>query len=69
MEEVRKEIDQIHDTFEEVGINSRGVCDVAGKKFYLPVDEEHKAKVFGMGIIAKGVQRERAFPHTTLASP
>jgi len=63
MTDVAKEIEQIHQTFESQGVNSRGTADVFGRKFFLPVDAEHKAKVFSPAIISKGAQQPhlRAF--------
>jgi len=57
------QIEQLHDTLEGHAINSRGTKDVFGRRFNLPVDDEHKAKVFSCGVIMKGAQQPhlRAF--------
>jgi len=58
-----EETEKLHEAFELQGVNSRGVTDVFDRKFFLPVDAEHKAKVFGLGIMGQGVQQPhlRAF--------
>jgi len=38
-----KEINQLHEALESKGVNSRGVTDVFGRRFSVPVDAEHKA--------------------------
>ena len=62
-DKIEAEISTLHVALEKQGINSRNTTDVFGRPFNLPVDDEHKAKVFGMGIIAKGTQQPhlRAF--------
>ena len=69
VEELSDQINKLHDTFEAKGTNSRGVTDVNGNQFLLPVDEEHKAKVFGMGIIFKGIARECRTAQNASAPP
>ena len=39
------EIDRLHAYCERHGLNSRGVSDIVGREFALPVDAEHKATV------------------------
>jgi len=41
MDEMEKEIKLLHDVMQARGVNSRGTCDIYGRKFTLPVDAEH----------------------------
>ena len=43
VKELESEKEQLHKKLEKKGVNSRGVCDVFGRPFDLPVDENHKA--------------------------
>jgi len=43
---LEKEIGSLHDSLELMGKNSRGTCDIYGRKFSVPVDAEHKATKF-----------------------
>jgi len=61
LEELSKEVsgntenvEALHSAFEKRGYNSRGVRDVFGRTFALPVDEEHKATAFGIDILIRG---------------
>jgi NNP family nitrate/nitrite transporter-like MFS transporter len=48
MDEMEKEIKLLHDVMQARGVNSRGTCDIYGRKFTLPVDAEHKATEFNV---------------------
>mmetsp|Transcript_22582 Transcript_22582/g.66302 ORF Transcript_22582/g.66302 Transcript_22582/m.66302 type:complete len:636 (+) Transcript_22582:84-1991(+) len=48
LESIEAEIATLHETLESQGLNSRGVTDIFGRKFSLPVDDEHKAKKLGL---------------------
>jgi len=37
------EVDALHACFERDGVNSRGISDIFGRRFSVPVDAEHKA--------------------------
>jgi len=42
MKDMEKEIDQLHNALQKKGVNSRGVTDIFGREFSVPVDQEHK---------------------------
>ena len=43
IEELKSEIETLHDALQSMGKNSHGVKDIFGRRFPVPVDSEHKA--------------------------
>jgi nitrate/nitrite transporter NarK len=62
MEQMEKEIGQLHDLLSAKGMNSRGTTDIYGRKFSVPVDQEHKATA--LVIFNADLPHNRAF-HTS----
>ena len=43
IEELKSEIETLHDALQSMGKNSHGVKDIFVRRFPVPVDSEHKA--------------------------
>mgnify|MGYP006178310551 CR=1 FL=1 len=43
MHQIEAELNQLHDTLERMGKNSKTTTDIFGRRFQVPIDNEHKA--------------------------
>jgi len=46
LSKMEEEIDKLHEALDSMAVNSRGTTDIFGRKFSVPVNDEHKATMF-----------------------